>query len=92
MPGTDKREAAYAQARSDLMQRLLDRGAVEMDEHERGEQVREVVRELQREYPDLDDQMTRRLTGEGMQRNWGDMRTNEMTREGTAREGATREE
>lgn len=86
MPGTDKREAAYAQARSDLMQRLLDRGAVDMDEHDRGEHVREVVRELQGEYPELDEQMTRRLTGEGMQRNWGEMRTNEITREGTTGE------
>ena len=83
MPGTDKREAAYAQARSDLMQRLLDRGAVTMDEHERGEHVREVVRELQGEYPELDEQMTRRLTGEGMQRDWDEMRTNERTREET---------
>lgn len=86
MPGTNKREAVYAQARSDLMQRMMDSGVFDLDEHDRGEMVRGIVRDLEREYPDLDEQMTRRLTGEGMQRNWGEARTNEMAREGTERE------
>lgn len=86
MPGMNKREAAYTQARSELMQRMMDGGAFDLDKHDRGELVREIVRDLQRQYPDLDDQMTRRLTGEGMQRNRGEGRTNEMTRDGVERQ------
>lgn len=72
MAGIDKRDAAYSMARSDLLHEMLRGGLFDMDEHERGEQVAEIVRDLQQKYPELDEQMTRRLTGEGMQRTYGD--------------------
>lgn len=82
MSGTDKREAAYSQARSDLMHELLRAGAFDMDEHDRGENVARIVRGLAKEYPELDEQMQRRLVGEGMQRTYGDATTNESERKG----------
>ncbi|HWV57969.1 MAG TPA: hypothetical protein VNZ57_10995 [Longimicrobiales bacterium] len=72
MPGFDKRAAAYAQARSDLLHEMIRRGLFDRDEHYRGEEVARLVRELKERYPDLDDQMAKRLMGEGMQRQWGD--------------------
>jgi|GEM_PF-529462 len=72
MPGFDKRDAAYTQARSDLLHEMLRGGLFDMDEHERGENVAQIVRGLKEKYPELDDQMTKRLVGEGMQRTYGD--------------------
>lgn len=82
MSGTDKREAAYSQARTDLLHELLRAGAFDMDEHERGEHVARIVRGLAEEYPELDQQMARRLVGEGMQRTFGDATTAESERRG----------
>ncbi len=82
MPGFDKREAAYAQARTQLMHELLRAGAFDMDEHTRGETVTRVVRDLERNFPELDEQTTRRLVGEGMQRTYGDATTSESARRG----------
>ena len=82
MPGFDKRETAYARARSELMNELLRAGAFDMDEHERGETVARIVRDLERSYPELDEQMGRRLMGEGMQRTYGDATTSESARRG----------
>ena len=82
MPGFDKRETAYAQARSELMNELLRAGAFDMDEHERGETVARIVRDLERSYPELDEQMGRRLMGEGLQRTYGDATTSESARRG----------
>lgn len=82
MPGFDKRDAAYAQARSDLLHEMLRGGLFDMDEHERGENVAQIVRSLQERYPELDEQMTRRLVGEGMQRTYGDATVNEGARRG----------
>jgi hypothetical protein len=80
MSGFDKRDAAYAEARTELMHELLRTGAFDMDEHERGENVARIARGLQEKYPDLDDQMVRRLIGEGMQREYGDATTSEAVR------------
>lgn len=82
MPGFDKREAAYTQARSDLLHEMLRGGLFDMDEHDRGENVARIVRQLRDRYPELDDQMTRRLVGEGMQRTYGDATWGEGLREG----------
>ncbi len=82
MPGFDKRESAYAQARAELMNELLRAGAFDMDEHDRGETVARVVRDLERQFPELDEQMARRLVGEGMQRTYGDATTSESARRG----------
>ena len=82
MPGFDRREAAYAEARGELMAELLRAGAFDMDEHERGETVSRIVRELEHRYPELDEQMGRRLVGEGMQRTYGDATTSESARRG----------
>ncbi len=82
MPGFDKREAAYAQARTQLMNELLRAGAFDMDEHHRGETVARTVRDLSRKFPELDEQMARRLVGEGMQRTYGDATTSESARRG----------
>jgi len=72
MPGLDRRAAAYAQARNELLHEMLRAGLFDRDEHERGEQVARIVRELKRRYPELDEQMERRLVGEGMQRTYGE--------------------
>lgn len=82
MPGFNKREAAYTQARSDLLHEMLRGGLFDMDEHDRGENVARIVRQLRDRYPELDDQMTRRLVGEGMQRTYGDATWGEGLREG----------
>jgi hypothetical protein len=68
MSGTDKREAAYTQARTDLMQQLKDSGVSYLDQNDRGEHVARLVRHLSERYPELDDQMSRRLMGEGIRR------------------------
>ncbi len=72
MPGTDKREAAYARARKTLLTRLLEKEAFDMDEHDRGEIVKREVEELEAQHPELDEQMVRRLRAEGMRRTFGD--------------------
>ncbi len=82
MAGFDRRETAYAQARGELMSELLRAGAFDMDEHRRGETVSRIVRELEHRHPELDEQMTRRLVGEGMQRTYGDATTSESARKG----------
>ncbi|MFO7260904.1 MAG: hypothetical protein DIU52_007095 [bacterium] len=82
MPGTDKREAAYSQARAELFHEMLRAGVFDRDEHERGEQVAGIVRALRRRYPELDDQMERRLIGEGMQRTYGDATMSEAAQKG----------
>ncbi len=82
MPGFDKREAAYAVARSELFNEMLRGGLFDMDEHARGENVAVIVRELERKHPELDEQMARRLVGEGMQRTYGEAITSESARRG----------
>jgi len=82
MSGTDKREAAYSQARAELFHEMLRAGVFDRDEHERGEQVAGIVRALRRRYPELDDQMERRLIGEGMQRTYGDATMSEAAQKG----------
>jgi hypothetical protein len=72
MPGFNKRDTAYTQARSDLLHEMLRGGLFDMDEHERGANVAQIVRNLKSRYPDLDEQMTKRLVGEGMQRTYGE--------------------
>src|SRR5687768_15974221 len=64
--GFDKREVSYTQARNDLMRTIRDEFITDLPEHDRGERVAELVRELSDQYPDLDDQMSRRLMGEAM--------------------------
>lgn len=84
MAGTDRRAAAYARARSDLLHEMIRRGLFDRDEHYRGEEVARIVRELRERYPELDEPMTRRLMGEGMQREWGDAALIEIERRGGA--------
>lgn len=66
MPGFNRREVSYTQARNELIRTLHDEFTADLPEHDRGERVAELVRELADRYPDLDDQMTRRLMGEAM--------------------------
>jgi hypothetical protein len=56
------------------MRAIDDEYIAELPEHDRGERVAEIVRDLKDRYPDLDDQMGRRLMGEGMrvQTGWND--------------------
>jgi len=68
MAGLDKRDAEYTMAREALMREIADRGLSYLDETERGEAIRDIVRRLGERHPELDDQLTRRLTGEGMRR------------------------
>ena len=82
MPGFNKRETAYASARSELLQEMLRGGLFDMSEHERGEHVSRIVRDLEHKHPELDEQMVRHLVGEGMQRTYGDATTSESARRG----------
>ena len=82
MGGIDKREVAYTQARGELLHEMLRGGVFDMDEHLRGENVARIAYDLKRRYPELDDQMFRRLVGEGMQRTYGDGLMNEAVRKG----------
>ncbi len=82
MSGFDKRETAYASARSELFQEMLRGGLFDMSERERGENVSRIVRDLEHRHPELDQQMVRRLMGEGMQRTYGDATTSESARRG----------
>ena len=68
MAGLDKRDADYTEAREELMREISDRGLSYLDEPQRGDAIREIVRRLGDRHPDLDDQLTRRLMGEGMRR------------------------
>jgi hypothetical protein len=66
MPSFDRREVSYTQARNELMRTIQDEFISDLPEHDRGERVRELVHDLADRYPDLDEQMTRRLMGEAM--------------------------
>lgn len=66
MPRFDRREVSYTQARNELIRTIHDEFISDLPEHDKGERVREIVYELADRYPDLDEQMTRRLMGEGM--------------------------
>jgi hypothetical protein len=68
MPGFDKRDVAYTGARDELMRELKREGVSYLDEHERGQEVVRIVRALEQKYPEMDEQMARRLVGEGIRR------------------------
>ncbi|MGH7475155.1 MAG: hypothetical protein ACRELD_02605 [Longimicrobiales bacterium] len=68
MPGLDRRAAAYAQARAELFERMLEDYAFDLDEHDRGERVAEYMREISQHFPDLDEPMRGMLMEEGMTR------------------------
>lgn len=72
MRSFDRREVSYAQARAELTRTMAD--ASELPDEDRGERLERLVRGLQHKYPDLDDQMTRRLLGDGMHRRRYDVR------------------
>ena len=71
MAGFNRRDVSYTQARNELMRTIHDEFTSDLPEHDRGERVAELVRDLADRYPDLDDQMTRRLMGEAMRDNGG---------------------
>jgi len=62
----DRREVAYTQARNELFRRMDIEFAGDLDDADRTRRVSTIVRELQAEYPDLDEPLTRRLLGEGL--------------------------
>ena len=66
MPNFDRREVSYTQARNELIRTIQDEFISDLPETDRGDRVREIVYELADRYPDLDEQMTRRLMGEGL--------------------------
>ena len=66
MPGFNRRDISYVQARSELLRAIDDEFISDLPDHDRGERVAEIVRDLKDRYPDLDDQLGRRLMGEGM--------------------------
>ncbi|MEX2283608.1 MAG: hypothetical protein WEE89_14080 [Gemmatimonadota bacterium] len=66
MRSFDRREVSYAQARAELTRTMAE--SSELPDQDRDERLARVVRGLQDKYPDLDDQMTRRLLGDGMHR------------------------
>ena len=68
----DKREAAFTQARQDLLHEMLSAGAFDMPEDERRDFVAATVRDIAPRYPDLDDHMVRQLIGSGIRATYGD--------------------
>jgi hypothetical protein len=68
----DKREAAYTQARQDLLREMLSAGAFDMSADERRDFVAATVRDIAPRYPDLDDHMVRQLIGSGIRATYGD--------------------
>jgi hypothetical protein len=66
MPRFDRREVSYTQARAELERTIADGSMSDLPEHDRDERIAKIVRGLQQKYPDLDDQLSRQLMGEGM--------------------------
>lgn len=66
MAGSDKREAAYAQARTELLRAVEEHGIARLEDPRRGNEITRIVRELAEKYPELDGQLTRRLLAEGL--------------------------
>jgi hypothetical protein len=68
MPGNRRHDHTYAAAHEELMRRLADGGVSYLDEHERGEEVTRIVRELEEQFPVLNARNARRLVDEGILR------------------------
>ncbi len=66
MPSIDRRDVSYVQARAELARSIAEESVSELSEPDRGVRLARLVRVLQDKYPDLDDQMRRRLMGDGM--------------------------
>lgn len=66
MGSFDRREVAYTQARNELFRRMDAEFAGDLEDADRSQRVSAIVRELQGRYPDLDEPMTQRLMGEGL--------------------------
>ena len=78
----DKREAAFTQARQDLLHEMLSAGAFDMPEDERRDFVAATVRDIAPRYPDLDDHLVRQLIGNGIRATYGDATLSEAARHG----------
>lgn len=68
----DKKESAYAAARTDLLREMLRAGVFDMPPGTRTEFVSATVRDLRRQHEELDETLARRLTAEGMTFTYGD--------------------
>jgi hypothetical protein len=68
----NKKESAYAAARTDLLREMLRAGAFDMESGQRTEFVAATVRDLQHQHLDLDETLARKLTGQGMTFTYGD--------------------
>jgi hypothetical protein len=68
----NKKESAYAAARTDLLREMLRVGAFDMESGTRTEFVAATVRDLRHQHSDLDETLARKLTGEGMTFTYGD--------------------
>lgn len=76
----DKREVAFTAARQELLHELLRAGAFDMDAGTRRDFVASTVRQIAARHPELDDHLTRQLTGEGMRARYGDATVSEAAR------------
>lgn len=68
----DKREVEYTEARTALLREMLRAGAFDMTDDLRREFVASTVRDLQPQYPELDDHLWRQLIGNGIRATYGD--------------------
>jgi glutathione S-transferase len=68
----NKKESAYAAARTDLLREMLRASVFEMESGTRAEFVGATVRDLRRQHDDLDETLARKLTAEGMTFTYGD--------------------
>lgn len=68
----NKKEIAYAAARTDLLREMLRAGAFDMESGTRAEFVAATVRDLRHQHDALDETLARKLTAEGMTFTYGD--------------------
>ena len=68
----NKKDSAYAAARTDLLREMLRASVFDMESGTRAEFVGATVRDLRRQYEDLDETLARKLTAEGMTFTYGD--------------------
>lgn len=68
----NKKDSAYAAARTDLLREMLRAAAFDMEPGTRKEFVAATVRDLRYQHDDLDETLSRKLTAEGMTFTYGD--------------------
>lgn len=83
----DKRDAAYTQARTDVLSEMLRAGAFDMPEEQRHDLVAATVRGMAARYPALGDALEHWLTGEMIEARYAAATLALAARDGLGTEG-----